>query len=68
MKSEPMTITFILRTEKEAKEFLLHAVHHPPLLSAYEAVKTELRRRKAKKNALVVERQGDTFMLKRDWE
>lgn len=74
MKSEPIIVLIRFTTEKDAKEFANYQMNYmAPLNEAREAVKAELARRRkakrdAKKAALVVDRQGDSFMLKRDWK
>ena len=73
MKSEPIIIDITFKTEREAKQFCSAWHGLPVIRDAREVVRAELARRRkakrdAKKAALVVERQGDSYMLKRDWK
>lgn len=74
MKSEPITVPLTFTTERDARLFCrLHFSYIDGLDQAAGLVRAELARRRrakrdAKKAALVVDRQGDSLMLKRDWK
>lgn len=75
MKAKPLTVTITFATEKEAKLFCSAYFYDymDGRRIAQKPVEAELARRRkakrdAKKAALVVERQGDSYMLKRDWK
>lgn len=72
-ESEPITVTITFTTERDAEQFCNYYAYMPALKDARESIRAELARRRkvkreAKKAGLMVTRQGDSYMLKRDWK